>query len=231
MAVCEVCGNEYDKAFEITMQWGVAHLDSFECEIEAMAPRCAHCGCDHRPWARTDDSIFCCAHCAEQEGVKGLADRTLIEVEATRAAGASGWHRGSAWSRRGFGGDSVAFALGRLAPSRYLSAEPGSAIPGASRPSPESGITPTDSGVHLVRDRAADDRFRRPDSLLVPPVGQLCAGRPSRPRRPSCPPVGRAEELGIRRSRHQRGEVTISVSLSSLRSASANDWSKDFEAL
>ena len=45
MAKCDVCGNEYDKAFTVTMA-GLEHtFDSFECAIHALAPRCAHCGC------------------------------------------------------------------------------------------------------------------------------------------------------------------------------------------
>jgi hypothetical protein len=45
MPVCEVCGNDYDKAFEVRVQ-GATHLfDSFECAIHALAPTCAHCGC------------------------------------------------------------------------------------------------------------------------------------------------------------------------------------------
>jgi hypothetical protein len=43
MARCEVCGNDYDKAFQIT---AAGHLfDSFECAIQVLAPSCAHCGC------------------------------------------------------------------------------------------------------------------------------------------------------------------------------------------
>src|SRR6266540_1624081 len=42
---CEVCGNEYDKAFEVVAA-GAHHLfDCFECAIEALAPHCEHCGC------------------------------------------------------------------------------------------------------------------------------------------------------------------------------------------
>ena len=45
LAQCEVCGNDYDKSFEIVMM-GVTHVfDSFECAIHALAPRCGHCGC------------------------------------------------------------------------------------------------------------------------------------------------------------------------------------------
>ena len=77
MATCEVCGNEYDKAFTIE-RGGESHtFDSFECAIHAMAPACAHCGCKiigHGVEAE-DGRIFCCAHCAEESGVSALTDR------------------------------------------------------------------------------------------------------------------------------------------------------------
>jgi hypothetical protein len=45
MAKCEVCGNEYDKAFEVVAA-GKRHVfDSFGCAIRRMAPACAHCDC------------------------------------------------------------------------------------------------------------------------------------------------------------------------------------------
>jgi len=76
VATCEVCGNEYDKAFEV-VQDGESHtFDSFECAIHALAPRCAHCGCaiiGHG--VEADGQIFCCAHCASEAGVTGVADR------------------------------------------------------------------------------------------------------------------------------------------------------------
>ena len=76
MARCEVCGNEYDKAFEIT-QAGETHLfDSFECAIHALAPACPHCGCrviGHG--VEAEGQVFCCAHCATESGVVGLRDR------------------------------------------------------------------------------------------------------------------------------------------------------------
>ena len=43
MAVCETCGNEYDKSFQVTMR-GAHTFDSFECAIHALAPVCKHCG-------------------------------------------------------------------------------------------------------------------------------------------------------------------------------------------
>lgn len=73
MAKCEVCDNEYDKAFTVTVD-GTEH--SFECAIHALAPACAHCGCrviGHG--VERDDTIFCCANCAQHAGVTGLRDR------------------------------------------------------------------------------------------------------------------------------------------------------------
>ena len=76
MAKCEVCHNEYDKAFEVVMA-GTSHtFDSFECAIHALAPTCAHCGCKiigHG--VEADGTFYCCAHCAEMKGVAGLQDR------------------------------------------------------------------------------------------------------------------------------------------------------------
>ena len=41
-ARCDTCGNEYDKAFQVTMEGSVHRFDSFECAIEKLAPRCSH---------------------------------------------------------------------------------------------------------------------------------------------------------------------------------------------
>jgi hypothetical protein len=76
MAVCDVCGNDYDKAFEIR-RGGKTHVfDSFECAIHALAPTCEHCGCRIIGHGIEDDGrFFCCAHCAAASGVEGAADR------------------------------------------------------------------------------------------------------------------------------------------------------------
>ena len=77
MAVCEVCGNDYDKSMEITIQGTTHTFDSFECAIHKLAPRCDHCGVTivgHGLQAG-DDRFFCCAHCAKHAGVEQLADR------------------------------------------------------------------------------------------------------------------------------------------------------------
>jgi len=75
VARCDVCGNDYDKSFQI-LDGSTHTFDSFECAIEALAPRCAHCNCrviGHGVEAH--DRIFCCAHCAQQAGEKALRDR------------------------------------------------------------------------------------------------------------------------------------------------------------
>jgi Rieske Fe-S protein len=75
MAVCEVCGNDYDMAFEIHAQGAVHVFDSFECAINRMAPVCEHCGCrviGHG--VQANGRFFCCAHCGRQQGVPALVD-------------------------------------------------------------------------------------------------------------------------------------------------------------
>jgi hypothetical protein len=76
MGRCEVCGNEYDKAFDVTMR-GERHVfDSFECAILALAPACEHCRCKivgHGVEAA--GRMFCCANCAKMAGVSGTRDR------------------------------------------------------------------------------------------------------------------------------------------------------------
>jgi 3-hydroxyisobutyrate dehydrogenase-like beta-hydroxyacid dehydrogenase len=79
MARCETCGNEYDRAFEITAGGETHVFDSFECAIQAMAPECAHCGCKvigHGIEAA--ENFYCCAHCANQAGVSEAVDRAKM---------------------------------------------------------------------------------------------------------------------------------------------------------
>ena len=76
MPKCDLCGNDYDKAFTVTLAGQTMTFDSFECAIHSMAPRCSHCGCTivgHGMEAK--GRMFCCAHCARESGVEGLDDR------------------------------------------------------------------------------------------------------------------------------------------------------------
>jgi len=76
MATCDVCGNDYDKAFKVSGPGGNGTFDSFECAIHKLAPKCAHCGCmviGHGMEA--DGTFYCCANCARQSGESGARDR------------------------------------------------------------------------------------------------------------------------------------------------------------
>ena len=88
MAACEVCGNDYDKAFEVTLPGQATRtFDSFECAIHALAPTCAHCGCKivgHG--VEADGTMYCCAHCAGHGGAVGATDR--LDAAAGAASGA-----------------------------------------------------------------------------------------------------------------------------------------------
>lgn len=76
MPRCDQCGNDYDKTFQLMKNGRTWTFDSFECAIEATAPRCAHCHCRIVGHGVEKDGVFyCCAHCAEQEGVHELRDR------------------------------------------------------------------------------------------------------------------------------------------------------------
>jgi hypothetical protein len=76
MARCETCGNDYDKAFQVSMNGTTHTFDSFECAIHTLAPTCENCGIrivGHG--LEKDGTFFCCEHCAEVVGVTGLRDR------------------------------------------------------------------------------------------------------------------------------------------------------------
>jgi len=76
MARCDVCGNDYDKAFQVIQAGKNYTFDSFECAIHACAPQCEHCHCriiGHG--VEKSGRIFCCANCASHAGVKELRDR------------------------------------------------------------------------------------------------------------------------------------------------------------
>lgn len=78
MAICEVCGNDYDKPLEIIPAGGgEAHIfDSFECAIHALAPACARCKVrilGHG--VEADGAFYCSASCAHAAGVFSVSDR------------------------------------------------------------------------------------------------------------------------------------------------------------
>lgn len=77
MANCEVCGNNYDKSFDVSIGGATHTFDSLECAIHALAPTCNHCGCrivGHGVEGKTG-VMFCSAHCAMEGGLTGARDR------------------------------------------------------------------------------------------------------------------------------------------------------------
>ena len=75
MGRCEVCGNEYDLAFEVVTA-GVRHVfDCFECAIHALAPICEHCGCKMiGHGVEAGGRFYCCGHCAHATGNQAIVD-------------------------------------------------------------------------------------------------------------------------------------------------------------
>jgi hypothetical protein len=76
MARCDVCGNDYDKAFQVSVAGATHTFDSFECAIHRLAPVCEHCACKivgHG--VEAGGRVYCCASCARHSGVKSLKDR------------------------------------------------------------------------------------------------------------------------------------------------------------
>jgi hypothetical protein len=78
MATCEVCGNDYDKSFEVVAA-GTKHVfDSFECAIHRLAPVCEHCSCTVIGHGmEVDARVYCGARCARHAtgGRAEVADR------------------------------------------------------------------------------------------------------------------------------------------------------------
>ena len=75
MAQCEVCGNEYEMAFEVIAAGAHHVFDSFECAIHRLAPICEHCQCKiigHG--VEANGKFYCCAHCAHMSGVAQAVD-------------------------------------------------------------------------------------------------------------------------------------------------------------
>ncbi len=74
---CEVCGNEYDKPLELLVNGISRYFDCFECAIHSLAPKCHHCGCRIIGHGQEASGVmYCCAHCAQHEGVKNMKDRS-----------------------------------------------------------------------------------------------------------------------------------------------------------
>lgn len=77
MPTCDTCGNDYDRAFTVTLHSGeTLTFDSVECAAQRIAPTCENCGVRILGHGlQAGDRMFCCDTCAQQAGVDGLNDR------------------------------------------------------------------------------------------------------------------------------------------------------------
>ena len=74
---CEVCGNRYDKSFQVILDGRSHTFDSFECAVHRLAPTCAHCGCRILGHGiESSGTFYCCANCARASGVPNTKDRS-----------------------------------------------------------------------------------------------------------------------------------------------------------
>jgi hypothetical protein len=82
MATCEICGNDYDKSFEVVAAGARHTFDSFECAIHGLAPICEHCQCKVLGHGtEVDGQFFCSAHCARAAtGAEQIQDRVDLHV-------------------------------------------------------------------------------------------------------------------------------------------------------
>jgi hypothetical protein len=87
MGTCDVCGNAYAKAFEITLADGSSHVfDSLECAIEGIAPRCKNCGVRVVGHGLEDSGVtFCCAYCMRQASSDAIDQASMASFPASDA--------------------------------------------------------------------------------------------------------------------------------------------------
>lgn len=78
MPICDVCGNDYARSFQVTTADGRQfNFDSLECAAHQIAPACVHCNCKiFGHGIETPDGIYCCAHCARHVGASNAVDNT-----------------------------------------------------------------------------------------------------------------------------------------------------------
>jgi len=76
MPVCDVCGNDYARSFQVTTADGSRFtFDSLECAAHKIAPVCAHCDCRILGHGiEAPGALYCCANCARHAGTSGAID-------------------------------------------------------------------------------------------------------------------------------------------------------------
>lgn len=77
MAVCCLCGNNYNKSFKISINNSSYDFDCFECAITKLAPVCQNCGCKIIGHGlEVKDSYYCCSHCVRNAEINANAKIT-----------------------------------------------------------------------------------------------------------------------------------------------------------
>jgi hypothetical protein len=68
VAICEVCGNEYDRPFQVWRNGRLMKFDRVDCAIQVMRPACAFCGAHEMSRGiEVDGEMFCSLGCADQQ--------------------------------------------------------------------------------------------------------------------------------------------------------------------
>ncbi len=82
-ASCEVCGNAEGQCFEVRLG-GERHIfDSFECAMDALTPRCAHCQSAFvGHGVQFGNRIYCSNQCANDDGVREYEARVMLREQA-----------------------------------------------------------------------------------------------------------------------------------------------------
>lgn len=88
MPTCETCGNDNDKAVQVSMNGQAQTFDSFECAIHALAPTCTRCGTRIMGHGLEQKGVFyCCDHCASKTvyPIRTGFDEVKARPSATKA--------------------------------------------------------------------------------------------------------------------------------------------------
>lgn len=81
MGICDVCGNNYEKTFEVRSGGKTFTFDCLECAAHAVAPECEHCGCRILGHGiESAGKYFCCEHCERAVRQSAVSDEPVLEM-------------------------------------------------------------------------------------------------------------------------------------------------------
>lgn len=80
---CEVCGNNQGQCFEVRLGGERHFFDSFECAMQALTPRCGHCGCELTGHAIVlGNTVYCSYECANDDSTREYETRIIMREQA-----------------------------------------------------------------------------------------------------------------------------------------------------